>query len=123
MAKYEHLPIFRKATELTVYLENAVRGFSRYQKYSIGERLRQTSWDLLMLIVRANNEDIDERFDLLSALREKGQEMRITLDIANELGAFPKKNAYPYSARLAVEINRQSEGWLKSVRGRSLPES
>ena len=38
MAKYDHLPIYKKAMELMVFLENAVRGFSRYHKYSIGER-------------------------------------------------------------------------------------
>jgi len=43
MAKYDQLPIYKKAMELIVFIENAVRNFSRYHKYSIGERLRQTS--------------------------------------------------------------------------------
>ena len=38
MARYEHLPIYKTAMELTVYLEQVVRNFSRYHKYTL--RLR-----------------------------------------------------------------------------------
>ena len=30
MARYTHLPTYQKGVELSVYLENAVRNFSRY---------------------------------------------------------------------------------------------
>lgn len=30
MARYEHLPIYRQAFDLLLWIENAVRGFSRY---------------------------------------------------------------------------------------------
>jgi len=53
MAKYEHLPIYKQAMELVVFIENAVKGFSRYHKYSIGEYLRQASWDVGTLVVKA----------------------------------------------------------------------
>jgi hypothetical protein len=55
MARYEQLPIYKKALELVVFLERAVRGFSRFHKYSISERLRGISWDLITGIVKANN--------------------------------------------------------------------
>ncbi len=55
MARFEQLPIYKKALELVVFLERAVRGFSRFHKYSIGERLRGISWDLITAIVKANN--------------------------------------------------------------------
>jgi len=31
MARYEHLPIYKAALDLTVHLERVVAGFSRYQ--------------------------------------------------------------------------------------------
>ena len=31
MARYEHLPIYKVAMDLTVYIEQVVRNFSRYQ--------------------------------------------------------------------------------------------
>jgi len=39
MARYEHLPIYKKAMDLAVYLEKIVRGFSRYHKYTLGSEL------------------------------------------------------------------------------------
>ena len=36
MAQYEHLPIYKKAMDIADYLENLVRGFSRYHKYTLG---------------------------------------------------------------------------------------
>ena len=43
MAQYEHLPIYKKAFDMTIYIENAVRGFSRYHKYTLGTDLRDIS--------------------------------------------------------------------------------
>ena len=44
MARYNHLPIYKRAQELMVYVETVVRGFSRYHKYTIGTRLRESTW-------------------------------------------------------------------------------
>jgi thiol-disulfide isomerase/thioredoxin len=51
MAKYENLPIYRKAMELLVYTEQSVRNFPRYHKYTIGARLRDTVFEVTSLIV------------------------------------------------------------------------
>ena len=123
MAKYEHLPIYKGALELVVFLENAVRGFSRYHKYSIGERLRQASWDVVTLVVKANNTPVAERLYLLIALRDKVQELSIALAVAKELEAFSKHKSWQQAARMAVNLSRQSEGWLKSTHQPSPPES
>ena len=40
MARSEHLPIFTAAYDLCLYLEQVVRGFSRYHKYGLGAGLR-----------------------------------------------------------------------------------
>lgn len=50
MARYEHLPIYKKAMELSVYLEGAVANFSRYHKSAIGEELRELAQRCDMLV-------------------------------------------------------------------------
>ena len=50
MARYEHLPIYKTAMDLAVYLEQVVRNFSRYHKYTLGSDLRQQSRELLRMI-------------------------------------------------------------------------
>ena len=56
MAQYEHLPIYRNAFDLSVYLENTVRNFSRYHKYTLGSDLRDISRQIVRLIIMANSE-------------------------------------------------------------------
>jgi hypothetical protein len=63
MAQYEHLPIYKKAYDLTLYFEKIVRNFSRYDKYTIGTDLRQLSREVLRLIRRAN--DAEDKAALL----------------------------------------------------------
>ena len=122
MARYDQLPIYRKGLELIVFLEKAVRQFSRYHKYSIGERLRQTSWDVVTLVVKSNNTPMAERRELLVSLRDKIEEVSVALTVAKELEAFSNHNSWQQAARMAVDLGRQSEGWLKSTRQPSPPE-
>ena len=57
MAQYEHLPIYKKAYDLTLYFEQIVRNFSRYHKYTVGTELRQHSREALRLLPRGNWRD------------------------------------------------------------------
>ena len=61
MARYEHLPVYRAAMELVVYLEKAVRNFSRYQKYGVGSDLRDLSRQVVLLIIRVVQRSAIER--------------------------------------------------------------
>ena len=55
MARYEHLPIYKAALDLTVHLEKLVAGFSRYHKYTLGTEMREGSRAVLMQVLKANN--------------------------------------------------------------------
>jgi 23S rRNA-intervening sequence protein len=122
MAQYEHLPIYKKAFDLTVYFEKIVRHFSRYHKYCLGTELRQLSHEVLRQIVRANN--ATEKTPQLEKLRELLEDLKITLRIAKEEKAFANFDSYHYSVNQVVDLCRQNEGWLKSMLPKSgRPES
>ena len=55
MARYGHLPIYKKAFDLSVHFEKVVAGFSRYHKYMLGTELCNCSRGIVLFI-------IDERF-------------------------------------------------------------
>ena len=82
MAHYEHLPICKRALDLTVYIENTVRGFWRYHKYTLGTDPRNLLRTLL-LIIKANSEQ-DKRKTLMS-LRNTIEELKITMRICKEV--------------------------------------
>ena len=68
MARYDHLPIYRSAMQLAVHLENTVRGFPRYVKYTLGSEMRQLSQKIVALVIRANGER--DKSAVLIELRE-----------------------------------------------------
>ena len=55
MGRYEHLPIYKKAMDVTIYFEKVVRNFSRYHKYTLGSELRVKSREIAGLIIKANS--------------------------------------------------------------------
>lgn len=120
MAYYENLPIYRKAVELTVLLENTVRVFSRYHKYAIGADMRNLARSIAALIIKANSER--DKVRTLTELRDKCEEMKFIITIGKEIKAYKSFKQFQEAASLAVDLSRQSEGWLGSQRGKR-PES
>jgi hypothetical protein len=112
MARYEHLPIYKTAMDLAVYLEQVVRNFSRYHKYTLGSDLRQQSRELVTVIIRANSRR--EKLPVLYELRERLDALLVLLRIGQEVRAFQNVTAYGRAAELVVALSRQNEGWIKS---------
>jgi len=82
MARYEHLPIYRAAFDLNLYVEKIVRHFSRYHKYTLGTELRDRAREIVRLIVRANNSQ--EKLPTLFALREELEQLKLTTRLCKE---------------------------------------
>lgn len=112
MARYEHLPIYKKAMELAVYLQEVVRNFSRYNKYSIGEELRALSRKSILLIIQANSSQ-DKRV-ALTELVETCEMLKTLIVFSKEVKAFASFKSFQHASTLAVVLCKQSEGWLKS---------
>ena len=120
MAQYEHLPIYRSAMKLAVHLENTVRGFPRYAKYTLGSEMRQHSQQIVGLIVRANSER--NRSDTLRQLRTSIDGLLVQARICQETGGFRTFASFATTIELAGAVARQNEGWLKASGARGAPE-
>lgn len=118
MARYEHLPIYKTAMDLTVYIEQVVRNFSRYHKYTLGSDLRQQSRELVTLIIRANSRR--EKLPVLHDLRERLEGLQVLLRIGQELREFQRFESYAHAAELVVALGRQKLRVLGGARGASL---
>jgi hypothetical protein len=112
MARYEHLPLYKKAMELAVYLQTVVKNFSRYNKYSVGEDLRVLSRRIVQLVIRANSSA--NRVHVLTELVETCEMLKTTIVLAKEIQAFSGFKSFQQACGLAVVVCKQSEGWLQS---------
>ncbi len=121
MAKYEHLPIYKKAYDFALYCEKVVRNFSRYHKYSLGAELREGAREVIRLIRLAN--DSHERGPVLLALRAKLEDLKLTIRLCKDMKVFANFNSYQYAINEVVDMSKQNEGWLKALRKSREPES
>lgn len=101
MARYEHLPIYKSALDLTVHFEKLVAGFSRYHKYTLGTELREGSRAVLMQVLR-------DRIDALL----------MSVRVAKEVKAFKSFTGYLFVVEQVGSVARQNEGWFKSTQQR-----
>jgi hypothetical protein len=83
---YENLPIYKLATEFAVRMDKVVREFSRFHKYALGARLRNSALDLVLLVARANRRE--ERVAALDLLCRQVEELKVMLNLGKELQAF-----------------------------------
>ena len=116
MARYEHLPIYKKALDAAVHFEKVVAGFSRYHKYTLGSELRNQSRAVVTAIVKANSEA--DKLPSLLALRERLEELTLSMRLAKEVRAFKSFKSYQYAVEEVVSVSRQNEGWIRSVSGK-----
>jgi hypothetical protein len=113
VARYEHLPIYKQAMDVAVHFEQIVAGFSRYHKYTLGTELRNTSREIVGIIIQANSAR-DKQPDLLR-LRERLEALLVLMRLAKEVRAFKSFNAYVHAVEIVGSVSRQNEGWLRSV--------
>lgn len=117
MARYEHLPIYKAALDLTVHLERVVAGFSRYHKYTLGTELREGSRAVLMQVLRANNAPgASERIQELVVLRERIDALLLVMRVGKEVKAFRSFAGYLHAVEQVGVVARQNEGWFKHTR-------
>lgn len=114
MARYEHLPIYKKAMDLTIYFEKIVKNFSRYHKYTLGTELREKSREIVGLIIKANSTTV--RIPLLLELRDRLEGLKVLVRICKEVKAFNRFNSFVYASDLVIDISRQNEGWMKALK-------
>lgn len=110
--------IARKAERLTVEIENAVRGFARYQKYTIGTDLRMAA----MLVVKVCNRvwrDRSRQQHWVSQLVWAVDELKLALQLACQLRAFKSFKQFEAIIRQADEVGRCAGGWKRALHEKS----
>lgn len=93
MAQTEHLPIHKAAYDLCLFLEQIVRNFARYPKYSLGQDLRDGARRTLRLIVRANARR--HKAPVLLEIGEVVEELQVLLRLCLDAKGFANFNALP----------------------------
>ena len=111
----ERLPIWRDAQRLLLEVELAVKGFSRYHKYTLGTDLRRLTMDLCRLLARAVAVRGDARVEGVKRLLEQLDDLKISIQLAKELRAFQNFSTFSRITELVVSIGKQGGAWLRHL--------
>ena len=105
-------PIWRDANRLLLEVEQAVKHFPRYHKYTLGTELRQKAMLICQLVARAWREKT-QNLVILKQLVATIDDLKIQLQLGKELQVFQNFSVFERLATLTVTVGKQSGGWLR----------
>jgi hypothetical protein len=111
----KQMPLWRDANQLLLLIEDTVRHFPRYHKYTLGSDLRKQAMNVCRWIARAVH-DKQGRAQHIKRLIFCIDDMKILIQLGKELKVFPNFKVFQSLAELAVGLGRQSGGWQRRVR-------
>ena len=108
MARYQHLPVFQAIYDLILEIHNRVDNFPRVHRYSIGEKIKNISFDLLDLVVKANSVKNKEVY--LGGAEDILEKLKIYIRLCFDLKILGNKG-FEFLIRGMDEIGRQLNKW------------
>lgn len=110
MALHTDTKIYKATYDLSLLVEKLVANMPRNYKAVFGKRLHEQSFDLVMLVYRANT--ATDRAPLIRILREGVEAANLSLRLASDLRLI-SRGQYGEAIALTDSIGRQATGWLK----------
>lgn len=108
MARYLHLSIFQIGYDLNLEIYRTTHNFPREYKYSLGQKIKEISSELLDLIVITNSEE--NKGPYFSKIKLRIERLRIQIRVAYDLEIIKAKRL-EFLNRMIEEISRQVSGW------------
>ena len=111
MATYDHLPVYKASYELLLEIFKFTRNFQREYKYTIGEKLKNETVDMITHIYRANSARV--KTERIQQARESLEVIRLYLRLLKDLNQIGLKRFVDINA-LIETVSRQLCGWQKA---------
>ena len=93
-------------------LEQSVRCFPRYHKYTLGSEIRGQAMNCMRLIQRAMHDKARQK-EYVRSLVFAVDDLKLQLRLAKELNAFRDFGQFERAAQASVKVGKQAGGWLK----------
>jgi len=108
MARYNHLPVFQRSYDLNLEIYRTTHNFPREYKYSLGQKLKEISNELLDWIVVTNSQK--DKIPYFSKMKMQIERLRIQIRVAYDLKII-KSQRLEFLNRIIEEISMQVGGW------------
>jgi hypothetical protein len=112
MALYNTLPVFKKGYDLLIEIYKMSANLPREYKFTVGEKLKNESLELLLQIYRANLSWVKEIE--IDSCRESTETVRLLIRLLHDLRQINTRRMITLNV-LIESISKQLSGWKKSV--------
>jgi len=103
MSRYVHLPIFQKGYDLNLEIYHITHNFPREYKYSLGQKLKEITSELLEWIIITNSKE--DKQSCFPEMKVRIERLRIHLRTAYDLKIINTKRL-EYLNRMLEEISK-----------------
>lgn len=116
MSEHENLKVFTKFYDLTIWLHQKVIKFPKNSRFTLGQRVENTAFEILKLIIVANSTfDKDLRLKIQKKIGTELEVLRILMRVAKDL-KFISIRSYKFGCEKVLEIGKILGGWIKSTK-------
>jgi four helix bundle protein len=113
MALYDTLPVYKASYDLMLMVFEFCRHFRKEYKYTLGEKLKNETLEMIMNIYRANSKA--DKSQLLQNARENIEVVRLLFRLTKDLKLIPLNKFISINEKIE-NISKQLTGWQRSAR-------
>ncbi len=110
--KYDQLPVFKEAYDLTLQVYKSSQTMKRELKYTLGEKLKEDVSALQLSIYRACMRT--EKINHIITAREHIEAIRMKIRLLRDLGQMPVTNMAQLIAH-TESVSKQLAAWQKKL--------
>ena len=116
MALFCNLPVYKLGYDLLIALYEHSKLFTKEYKYTIGEKLKSESLELLLNVYKANKSKKETRLAYIDAARQNIEVVRLLLRITKDLKIMGVKGFVFLNVQVE-ELSKQLTSWHKYTAG------
>lgn len=112
MALYTNLPVYKTGYDVLLDIHKYTITFAREHKYTLGEKLKEESIQLLIAVFKANKAKKSNRLLHIETAREHLELLRLLSRIAKDLDILTARLYVALNLKLE-ELSKQLTAWQK----------
>lgn len=111
MGLYTNLPVFKASYDLLTSIFQFTSTFKKEYKYTVGEKLKNHSMELIILVYRANSSVL--KAEIIQQAREQVELIRLLLRLMKDIKQISLKSFVRINEQ-TEKVSKQLTGWYNS---------
>ncbi|MCL7753306.1 four helix bundle protein [Polaribacter sp. Z022] len=112
MALFTSLPVYKLGYDVLIQIHKITKSFTREHKYTLGEKLKEESIQLLIQVYKANKSKKEIRLNTIGTAREHLETIRLLFRVTKDINVIGGKTYVNINLKIE-ELSKQLTAWQK----------